>query len=161
MFTWLRGRVLRLWTADTAALLLYNLPTGLFNLFWETLLVGNTKEQWLLIHLAIFTPAKYGFAFVEARFKKYLRQRFQAVKGGTRRKVIDAVSLACYQIPLYLLASWLGGRTGHQLLILLSLSLAEHLAFGQYHGWIMDWCEAKFANGQSASTAQTTEAAID
>lgn len=148
MWSWLRNRALRLWTADTAALLLYNIPTGLLNLVAEFYVVGSSVHQWLLIHWAIFNPAKYVFAFVEASCKKFLRRKFRATRGTIRRKIIDAVTLACYQIPLYLLASWAGGRTEDQLWKLFGLSLAEHIVFGPCHGWVLDRCEAKFTNGK-------------
>ena len=134
--------------AASAALLWYNLFTGSINFVAEMLLIRSSMHQWMVIHWAIFSPAKYAFAAVEAYFKKWLRRKFQAAKGTRRRKIIDGLALACYQIPLYLLASWLGGRTGQQLIVLFGLSVAEHLIFGQYHGRIMDWCEVKFTNGR-------------
>ena len=155
VLTFLRKKALRLWTAEFAAMVLYNVLTGIPNILIETAVVGNTPEQWLFIHWLLFNPPKFILArFVQAPFADELRRRFAPIDDHSlRRKAVDTIALACYQIPIYLLASHFGGRSNQELVWLFWLSLSEHAIAGQFHGRLRDGAKKFFANGTTTASA--------
>jgi hypothetical protein len=158
MWSWLRNQALRFWTAATLAFILYTIPTGIINYFAEMHFIPVSPGRWIWMHWFIGGFLRIVLSPVEAYLVVFLRNKYQAAEGTAKRGIIDATALALYQIPLYLLASRLGGRDWDQLRICLFLSLTEHTLFGFWHGRILDWSKAKFANGHAA-TPQPIKAA--
>jgi hypothetical protein len=153
MLAFLKKRALRLWSAATLALIIYNIPTGALNFLWETCVVGYSLEQWGLIHV-VYSIVKYGFAFVEARINHLLLHHFRAFdERSIKRKFVDALALALYQIPLYVAIALLTGRPLKQIGLCVCFSLFEHAAFGPYHGDILRWCQRRFSNGTTRVAA--------
>lgn|GEM_PF-3117986 len=163
MLTFLRKKALRPWIADVVAMLIYNIPTGLINIALETALVGNSPKQWLLIHWLFFNPPKILVAFfIHAPFADALRRRFAPIDDHSlRRKAVDTFALACYQMPIYLLASHVGGRSNRELVWLFWLSLSEHAIAGQFHGRLRDWAKKFFANGTATAPVKLEPAVGD
>ncbi|MFH0873535.1 MAG: L-alanine exporter AlaE [Candidatus Komeilibacteria bacterium] len=160
MLAWLRSRLLRLWTAAFAASLAYNIPTGALNYFLERWLAHVTKEQWALVHWGLFPWLRYPFAFIGAYLTWKFRRRLRAHKHTLKCYLSDALALACYQIPIYLTVCLIGGRRGVQLAILLGLALAEHLLLGPFHGMLLDFFRAKFANNGRKKVPRPAEPAV-
>lgn len=134
---------------DTIALLGYNCAIGTINFFLERGLAQYSFEQWLAIHIP-YNIAKFFYAWIKGWMMRGMRAQVgvtekRGVRNALLRGVSDTVSLAGYQIPLYLLFALtfglLWGVDLSQILIALQYALAEHAIFGWGHGILSDRCE--------------------
>lgn len=155
---------------DTIALLFYNGGIGTINFFLERGLAQYSFEQWLAIHIP-YNIAKFYYAWIKGYMMRSLRVRMgvaekSGMKNAILRGVADTVSLAAYQLPLYLffavtVGMLLAGVELTQILTALLYALVEHLLCGWGHGVLSDRCEHAANKRKEKEIVLASRAACD
>jgi len=137
-------RLLRKITADTLALAVFSLLTGIFGLLFERLVVNLSLVQMAGIRFS-YNLLKYLFAEGCAQIADALRARLMGnSKHPFRRALADGLALSGYQIPIYIACSLVVGAKIGQIAMVSSFYIINNLALGWLYGIILNWSEPGF-----------------
>ena len=140
-----RRRHTHLVAADTIALLIFTVISGLPALFYELLLVGFTLGQWAIIRL-LYNTLRFAGARLCGKLTDLIRRRLAGSSSSYFRKgAADTVSLLLYQLPLYLLSALIVGANVRQMAIALAMYLFDSILLGWLYGAILDRVRLYFA----------------
>ena len=138
-------RLLRKVTADTLALAIFSLLTGIFGLLFERYAVNLTLVQMAGIRF-FYNLLKYLFAEGCAQIADALRAKLMGnSKHPFRRALADGLALSGYQIPIYLACCLVAGAKFGQVATVCVFYLFNNLALGWLYGMILNWVRTRFS----------------
>lgn len=138
-------RLLRKITADTLALAVFSLLTGIFGLLFERLVVNLSLVQMAGIRFS-YNLLKYLFAEGCAQIADALRAKLMGnSKHPFRRALADGLALSGYQIPIYITCSLVMGAKIGQIAMVSGFYVVNNLALGWLYGILLNWVRARFS----------------
>ena len=140
----MRRRLMRKITADTLAMVLYLLATGIFGFLFERSVVGLLV--WQMGGIWILGLGKYPLAELCAQLTGKLRILLMGNSRHPFRRALSAgLALSVYQVPLYVGSALCVRVSLSKVSAMAAFCLACNLIFGWLYGFILDWVRARFA----------------
>lgn len=138
-------RLLRKITADTLALAIFSLITGIIGLLFERLVADLSLAQMAGIRFS-YNLLKYVFAEGCAQIADALRLRLMGNFGHPfRRALADGLALSGYQIPIYVACSFVMKADFRQITMVSGFYLANNMALGWLYGLILNLVRARLS----------------
>lgn len=135
----LSKRAQQLLAADTIALVVYSVTTGVLSWLYEVSLLDYTASQWVGVRV-LFNLLRYPGARLCGRLTDILRRRLGGESSHPiRRSVAASIALSVYQLPLYGLSAFIVRVPGRQIVTILAIYLAQNTLLGWWYSVILDW----------------------
>jgi len=137
-------RAKKLLVADTLALLIFDMSTGLMVVAYEYFFVTFDMQHIVLVR--ILYMSKYIGARFCGRWTNRLRRLIINTSDSIVRKAFaDALAVSSYQAPLYALSAYCAGMAKTDIVIALSIFGINALMLGWIYGPVLDYMREKFA----------------
>lgn len=138
--------------ADTIALIIYSLTTGVLSWIYEVSLFNYTAGQWLGVRL-LFNGLRYPGARLCGKLTDQVRKKLGGESSHPiRRSIASSISLSLYQLPIYGASALIMGVPLKQVVTIMAIYGAQNILLGWWYSLILDWMRRRLVHGPLIET---------